>query len=105
MRWLYDQGYVAVSELVLNNGRRMDVIGFNKDNQIVIIEVKVSRNDLIADDKWTSYLDVCDSLYFCMPPYVADWSYEKKELKEKAVAGLLLPSKRGKSLEIAVLST
>jgi hypothetical protein len=103
MRWLYDQGYAVVPELVLNSGRRVDVIGFDKDNRIVIIEVKASRNDLFGDDKWTGYLDFCDELYFCMPPQVANWSYEKKELKGKADAGLLFPSKRGESLEIAIL--
>ncbi|MEB9896972.1 MmcB family DNA repair protein [Bacillus cereus] len=77
MRWLYNQGYAVVSELVLDNGRRVDVIGFNQEHRIVIIEVKSSQNDLFADDKWTSYLDACDDFYFCMPPHVTSWSSDK----------------------------
>ncbi|KZE70988.1 hypothetical protein A9P44_19090 [Paenibacillus polymyxa] len=34
-----------------------------------------------------------------------NWSYEKQELKGKTDAGLLLPAKRGNSLEIAVTSS
>ncbi|QDX90981.1 DNA repair protein MmcB-related protein (plasmid) [Brevibacillus laterosporus] len=104
MRWLFDQGFIVISELVLENGRRVDVIGYNKESRIVIIEVKASRSDLLGDEKWISYLDACDEFYFCTLPYLADWSYEKQELKGKTDAGLLLPAKRGESLEIAITS-
>ncbi|WP_240416681.1 MmcB family DNA repair protein [Paenibacillus periandrae] len=105
MRWLFNQGYVVVSELVIDNGRRVDVIGFNKEKRIVIIEVKASRSDLLGDEKWTSYLDTCDAFYFCTPPYVVNWNHEKQLLKDKAKAGLLLPVKRGATLEVAVSSS
>jgi len=101
MLWLYAQGYAVVSEFVLGNGRRVDVIGFDKNYRIVIIEVKASRNDLLNDDKWINYLDSCDEFYFCIPPHVADWSQETKQLKGKAKAGLLLPSTRDESLVIS----
>lgn len=103
LRWLYDRGYVAVSELVLNNGKRVDVIGYNEAGQIVIVEVKASRADLLADDKWMTYLHYCDEFYFCMHAEVASWRFE--DLNGKTEAGLLNPTKRGSSVEVVAPST
>ncbi|MEK4973675.1 MmcB family DNA repair protein [Niallia sp. FSL R7-0648] len=48
------------------NGKRADVVGYNENGHIMIIEVKVSRNDFQQDEKWTSYLDYCDEFYFLL---------------------------------------
>lgn len=63
LRWLYTNGYVACSEITLPNKRRADVIGY-KDGQVMIIEVKASREDYNQDDKWQQYLNWCDTFYF-----------------------------------------
>lgn len=63
LRWLYTNGYVACSEITLPNKRRADVIGY-KDGQVMIIEVKASREDHNRDDKWQQYLHWCDTFYF-----------------------------------------
>lgn len=64
MKWLYNKGYSCVEELVLANGKRVDVIGFNEKGQIIILEVKTSRQDFQQDEKWREYLSYCDEFYF-----------------------------------------
>lgn len=36
--------------------------------QLTIVEIKVSRADLLGDGKWTDYLDFCDRFYWGLPP-------------------------------------
>lgn len=64
--WLYDRGCVATTEIVLPNGRRADVIGFNEKGEIYIIEVKASRSDFKQDIKWREYLPFCNHFYFLL---------------------------------------
>ena len=35
--------------------------------RIVIVEIKVSRADLLGDAKWTEYLGCCDRYYWAIP--------------------------------------
>jgi hypothetical protein len=35
--------------------------------QLIIVEIKVSRADLMADCKWADYLDYCDLFYWAVP--------------------------------------
>jgi hypothetical protein len=35
--------------------------------QIVIVEIKVSRADLLSDGKWTDYHGCCDRFYWAIP--------------------------------------
>lgn len=63
MKWLYNQGFVVASEVVLPNKKRADVIGYNEE-KIIIIEVKSSKEDYRQDHKWTEYLPYCDEFYF-----------------------------------------
>lgn len=70
LKWLYNQGYIVAGEVTLPNGRRVDVIGYNDKNKVIIIEVKVSAQDFLNDDKWEKYLDCCDEFYFLLEnPY------------------------------------
>lgn len=55
-------------------------------------EVKVSRSDFLADNKWRAYLPYCNEFYFVGPPGIIDVS----ELS--AEAGLLVTSKTGARL-------
>ena len=36
--------------------------------QVVIVEIKVARADLLGDAKWPDYLDFCDRFYWGVPP-------------------------------------
>lgn len=71
MKWLYNQGFIVASEVVLSNKKRADVIGFNEE-KIIIIEVKSSKEDYRQDHKWTEYLPYCDEFYFFLDFYAAD---------------------------------
>jgi hypothetical protein len=66
LKWLYNKGYIVASEVTLPNGKRADVIGYNGDGHIIIIEVKVSRADFQQDEKWETYLDYCNEFYFLL---------------------------------------
>lgn len=66
-RMLHDAGYASLTELPLGNGRRADVAGLNGRGELVIVEVKVSRADLLGDQKWPEYMDYCDRFYFAVP--------------------------------------
>ncbi|MFN6934304.1 MAG: MmcB family DNA repair protein [Tsuneonella sp.] len=58
----------CVAEMPLRNGRRADLMGIDPKGRIVIVEVKVSRADLVGDGKWPDYLDFCDRFYWGVPP-------------------------------------
>lgn len=58
----------CLPEMPLRNGRRADLMGVDAKGQIVIVEIKVSRADLLGDAKWPDYLDFCDRFYWGLPP-------------------------------------
>jgi len=58
---------MVVSEVSLRNKRRADLMGIDAKGQIVIVEIKVARGDLLGDNKWTEYLDHCDRFYWAIP--------------------------------------
>lgn len=66
LKWLYHLGYCCVAEFTLENGKRIDVIGYNEHGHIIAIEVKASRNDYNSDDKWIHYVPHCDEFYFLL---------------------------------------
>jgi hypothetical protein len=35
---------------------------------LTIVEIKVSRADLLGDHKWPDYLDYCDRFFWAVPP-------------------------------------
>ena len=57
-------------EMPLRNGRRADLMGIDAKGQIVIVEIKVARGDLLGDAKWTDYLDYCDRFYWGLAPHL-----------------------------------
>ena len=71
MKWLYNQGFIVASEVVLPNKKRADVIGYNVE-KIIIIEVKSSKVDYRQDHKWTEYLPYCDEFYFFLDFHAVD---------------------------------
>jgi hypothetical protein len=57
----------ALCEVPLPNGRRADMMAIDARGQLIIVEIKVSRADLMADNKWVDYLDYCDLFYWAVP--------------------------------------
>ena len=60
----------CLAEMPLRSGRRADLMGIDAKGQIVIVEIKVSRADLLGDLKWTDYLDHCDRFYWGLAPHL-----------------------------------
>ncbi|MEH6757120.1 MAG: MmcB family DNA repair protein [Parasphingorhabdus sp.] len=58
---------MVLSEVSLPNKRRADLMGVDAKGQIVIVEIKVARSDLLGDNKWTEYLEYCDRFYWALP--------------------------------------
>jgi len=56
------------SEVSLRNHRRADLMGVNAKGEIVIVEIKCARADLLGDQKWTEYLEHCDRFFWAVPP-------------------------------------
>lgn len=63
-RHLAQAGFSTLTELILPNGRRVDVIGIDRAGAIVVAEVKSSIADFRSDRKWRDYLEYCDRFYF-----------------------------------------
>ena len=55
------------------NGRRADEIALCGAGRLTIVEIKVSRADLLGDGKWPDYLGCCDRYYWAVPAGF-DWS-------------------------------
>ena len=66
-RMLLRHDLVAMGEVPLDGGRRADLMAIDSRGGIVIVEVKVSRADLLGDGKWTDYLDHCDRYFWAVP--------------------------------------
>lgn len=62
------QDLFAICEVPLPNGRRADMMAIDGKGQLVIVEIKVSRADLLGDGKWPDYLAHCDRFYWGLPP-------------------------------------
>lgn len=92
LKWLFKKDFVVSSEVLLPNGKRCDVIGYNEQGHIVIIEVKVSKADFQQDKKWISYLDYCNEFYFLTNEEASSLYYAKEECKD---IGLLEETKKG----------
>lgn len=54
-------------EVGLRNNRRADLMGINGKGEIIIVEIKCSRADLLGDQKWPEYLDFCDRFFWAVP--------------------------------------
>jgi hypothetical protein len=59
-------GYASLVEFPLANGRRADILALGKGGELVIVEIKSSVADFRADQKWPSYREFADRLYFAV---------------------------------------
>lgn len=66
-RLFHRHGLTQLCEVPLPNGRRADLMAFDARGDIVIVEIKVSRADLLGDMKWPDYLDFCDRFFWALP--------------------------------------
>ena len=66
-RLLLRHDLVAMTEVPLDGGRRADLMAIDARGCIVVVEVKVSRADLLGDAKWPDYLAHCDRFYWAVP--------------------------------------
>lgn len=66
-RMLLQHDLVALGEVPLDGGRRVDLMAIDARGQIVIIEIKVSRADLLGDGKWQDYLAHADRFFWAVP--------------------------------------
>lgn len=67
VRMLLRHDLAAIAEVPLEGGRRADLMAIDARGQIVIVEIKVSRADLMGDGKWPDYLPHCDRYYWAVP--------------------------------------
>ncbi|HEY2539082.1 MAG TPA: MmcB family DNA repair protein [Stellaceae bacterium] len=65
-RALDQLGYASLVEFPLANGRRTDVLALGRRGEIIAVEVKSSVADFRADQKWPSYREFADRLYFAV---------------------------------------
>lgn len=54
----------CIPEMPLRNQRRADLMGLDAKGQIIIVEIKVAKADLLGDGKWPDYLDYCDRFFW-----------------------------------------
>src|ERR1700712_4299633 len=66
-RMLLRHDCVAMAEVPLSDGRRADLMALDARGNIVIVEIKVSRADLLSDGKWNDYLAHCDRFFWAVP--------------------------------------
>ena len=78
------QDLFTVCEMPLANGRRADLMAIDPRGELTIVEIKVSRADLIGDCKWRDYLDYCDRFYWAVPPALARILDEERYLPGEA---------------------
>ena len=66
-RLFFNRDMFALCEVPLPNGRRADMMAIDSSGLITIVEIKVSRADLMGDGKWPDYLACCDRFYWALP--------------------------------------
>ena len=76
-------------EVPLRNGRRADLMGLDTKGQVVIVEIKCARADLLGDQKWRDYLDFCDRFYWAVTPQM-DETLLAREMFEPERTGLIV---------------
>ena len=78
----------AICEVPLPNGRRADLMAIDGKGQLTIVEIKVSKADLLGDAKWRDYLDYCDHFFWAVPHALAHHTEAAAFLPE--AAGLIV---------------
>src|SRR3954466_15436080 len=66
-RLFFNQDLFALCEGPLPNGRRADMMAIDSAGLITIVEIKVSRADLMGDGKWLDFFGYCDRFFWAGP--------------------------------------
>ena len=66
VRLLEQMSLACVTELVLANGRRADIMALSEKGEIWIVEVKSGKPDFGSDGKWHEYRPYCDKFFFAV---------------------------------------
>lgn len=80
---------LSIAEVPLANGRRVDLFALCPKGLVTIVEIKVSKADLLGDSKWTDYLDYCDR-YFWAVPQGFDLDLLNREVMQPERTGLIV---------------
>ena len=88
-RLFFHRDMFALCEVPLPNGRRADMMAIDSDGLITIVEIKVSRADLMGDGKWLDYLGYCDRFFWAVPGGF-DLSPFEQEAFHPQLCGLLV---------------
>ena len=88
-RLFFRQDLFAICEVPLPNGRRADMMALDARGQLTIVEIKVSRADLLGDQKWPDYLDFCDRFFWAVPAGFALEPFEE-ECRAPGLCGLIV---------------
>lgn len=88
-RLMFRADAMTLCEVPLGNGRRADIMAIDAKGCLTIVEIKVSRADLLGDMKWPDYLDYCDRFFWAVPPRF-DLSPFEAEAFRPDVAGLIV---------------
>ncbi|PXA84406.1 DNA repair protein MmcB-related protein [Nostoc sp. 3335mG] len=88
-RLMFRADCMALCEVPLGNGRRADIMAIDAKGCLTIVEIKVSRADLLGDTKWPDYLDYCDRFFWAVPPGF-DLSPFETEAFRPEIAGLIV---------------
>jgi len=88
-RLLFRADAMALCEVPLGNGRRADLMAIDAKGSVTIVEIKVSRADLLGDAKWPDYLDYCDRFYWAVPAGFDCTPFERETLRPE-IAGLIV---------------
>lgn len=88
-RLFFRQDLFALCEVPLPNGRRADMVAIDAQGLLTIVEIKVSRADLIGDAKWPDYLDYCDLFYWAVPQGFGLGQFER-DSHGPGVSGLIV---------------
>lgn len=79
----------CLTEMPLRNGRRADLMGIDAKGQVIIVEIKVSKADLMGDAKWHDYFEHCDRFYWGLAAHL-DRACMEGEAFRPADCGLIV---------------
>lgn len=79
----------CLTEMPLRSSRRADIMGIDAKGQVIIVEIKTSRADLLGDGKWPDYLDHCDRFFWGLAAHL-DRSCMESEAFAPQLCGLIV---------------
>ena len=88
-RLFFRQDLFGMCEVPLPNGRRADLMAVCAKGILTIVEIKVSKADLLGDQKWRDYLDYCDRFFWAVPAGF-DLALLEGEAQGPDVSGLIV---------------